>query len=82
MSGRCLVILVTVCLLWGCVSPIVCVAAKSGDFQDGGHIISYTREYLLSLQHTGDRAPTDMRDSNWTDSTSQSTRYAKNRGAG
>ena len=52
------------------MSPIFCFVESSGDFQDGGDTIFNTREYLLSLQHTGDRAPTDTRDSNWTESTS------------
>ena len=81
MSGKCLVILVTVCLFLDCVSQIFCEVKGAGDFQHGGHTISCTREYLLGLQHTGDSAPADVKDISWSDFASQPTREAKKRGS-
>ena len=77
MSGKCLAILVTACLFLDCVLLIFCEVKGSGDFQHGGHTISYTHEYLLGLQHTGDSAPADMKDISWSDFASQPTRKAK-----
>ena len=77
MSGKCLAILVTACLFLDCVLLIFCEVKGSGDFQHGGHTISYTHEDLLGLQHTGDSAPADMKDISWSDFASQPTRKAK-----
>ena len=77
MSGKCLVILVTACLFLDCVLLMFCEVKGSGDFQHGGHTISYTREYLLALQHTGDSAPADVKDISWSDFASQPTHKAK-----
>ena len=74
-------ILVTVCLLLDCVSLIFCGVKGAGDFQHGGRTISYTREHLLGLQHTGDSAPADVKDKSWSDFASQPTRKAKKRGS-
>ena len=52
MSGKCLVILVTVCLFQDCVSPIFCEAKGAGNIQHGGHTVSYTLGNFLDLQRT------------------------------
>ena len=58
VPGRFWVVVVTVWLVLDGVSAIFCQQAGGrADFQNGGSLISYSSEFLLSLRHLADNGP-------------------------